>query len=88
MKAPTTISLLVLGGLLISAATAHAQGTAASSLRSFAASDVVNVQDHGRFQLAQQSQNGDGAEQQSKPEEPDHVPGCRYRGGEELQLLV
>lgn len=36
----------------------------------------------------QQSQNESETGQQSKPQDQDMTPGCRYHGGENLELLV
>ena len=88
MKVWTTTSILFLGGLLISATAAQAQVDALPLLESSSAADTTQMRNARGLQLVQQMQSGKGTEQQSKPEEPDHVPGCRYQGGEDLQLLV
>ena len=88
MKVSTSTSILFLGGLLISATAAQATVDALSVSGSAPASEVIQIQGARGLQFAQQTQSGKGTEQQSKPQEPEHAPGCRYRGGEELQLLV
>ena len=88
MKASISASIVFLGVLLISATAAKEQVGAVPKLGSFCASEATQIRAAHGLQLLQKMQSGKGTEEQSKPKEPDHAPGCRYRGGEDLQLMV
>ncbi|MEM7748024.1 MAG: hypothetical protein AAF346_07210 [Pseudomonadota bacterium] len=87
MKILTTMSFVLLLGML-PAALSHA----ASGIAEPPGLQQKDVAVQGRsldaLILAQQTKKGGEPEQQSKPDDHENMPGCRYRGGEDLQLLV
>lgn len=87
MKIPMAMGTLLVVSLVFSGAAQATGGSAGPVGSHLAAAATKSKSPSGLIFVQQSKQNGD-AEQQSK--QPDHetVPGCRYRGGEDLQLIV
>ncbi|MEM6499076.1 MAG: hypothetical protein AAGD43_05935 [Pseudomonadota bacterium] len=87
MKILTTMSCVLLFGMLPAAVSQAASGVAAPlGLQQNDA--IVQGQSAGAIILVQQSKKSPETEQQSRPDDHENMPGCRYQGGEDLQLLV
>ncbi len=87
MRILTTMSCVLLLGMLPAAVSQAASGVAVP-LGMQQNNAAVQAQSSGAIILAQQSKKSPDTEQQSKPDDHENMPGCRYQGGEDLQLLV
>ena len=80
MNISAKLSVVMVLALVVSGA-AHAAGTGWSP-------ECLTISKANDLILTQQQQPDNDSAQPGEHEDHDNVPGCRYRGGEDLQLLV